>query len=92
MTNNEFQGLNLDFEYLISEMELKWHNAKIKDVHADFSDAENKIRMIENLKKEFHELYYEKEKVEFEILKLKYQNTILSIEAIKLTKQNESTQ
>ena len=85
MKETDYQRLNLDLEYLISEMELKLHQAKKKDIHLNYLDAENKILMLKNIKFHFYELFYYKNELEKSQSILKFQNKVLTLQTIETT-------
>jgi hypothetical protein len=83
MKEIDYQRLNLDLEYLISEMELKLHEAKQKNINNNYFDAENKIQMLKNIQFNFYELFYEKNELEKSECILKFQNKLLTLQNIK---------
>lgn len=84
MNNIAFQRINLDLEYLVSEMEIKLNSAKITHTEMNYSDAENKIEMLKNIKANFYTLFYDKEELVKSHIRIEYQNKLLVLKSLEL--------
>lgn len=86
MEEKEFSEMNYDMEYIISEMELKIHQSRIKNPELKFLDAIDKLEKLKKIKFKFYELFWEKQREKKEKNKVKIQNELLLLK----TQENET--
>tara|TARA_R110000868_G_scaffold252451_1_gene509087 strand:+ start:1754 stop:2050 length:297 start_codon:yes stop_codon:yes gene_type:complete len=59
LTDNQFYAHYGTYSYLITEMEDRLLNAKMKSPYCDYSEAEEKIKSLQNLRDLFHIMWHE---------------------------------
>jgi uncharacterized protein YlxW (UPF0749 family) len=75
----EYYKHYFNYSYLITEMQGKLIEARIKNPKADYSDAEKKIKTLKDLQSLFFRMYQYQNSIE--ILNRKYANLNMRIEA-----------